>query len=131
MNVSWLDANSYCQWLTEKLALKKADQCRAGGAITDRVEWEKAARSSDERIFPWGNEWSCDIANTIELGVSYPLPVGSVRGASPFGVLDMAGQVGSGHNIFSLPNTIYYLGDIIESEKAVPFSIKGYMPQPL
>ena len=84
--VSWRAASTLCSWLADVLG----EPVR----LPLEVEWERAARGDDAREYPWGDEYETGLANLLDLGAGGPLPVGSLRGgASPFGVLDMAGNV--------------------------------------
>ena len=86
VNVSWHDAVAYCSWLTEQTGQLYR--------LPTEAEWEKAARGSDGRQYPWGNEFDPARCNSGEGGPGETTPVGQYpEGASPYGILDMAGNV--------------------------------------
>jgi formylglycine-generating enzyme required for sulfatase activity len=96
--VSWYEAEAYTRWLSEE----------SGMAIRlpTEAEWEKAARGTDGRIFPWGNEFDVSRLNYCDAncdrewkdeanddGYAFTAPVGRYpSGASPYGAMDMAGN---------------------------------------
>jgi formylglycine-generating enzyme required for sulfatase activity len=87
MWVSWGDALAYCRWLGRETGLPVT--------LPSEAEWEKAARGTDGRIYPWGDEWDTERCNTAEGGAGATTPVGrySPGGDSPYGCADMAGNV--------------------------------------
>lgn len=86
IEVSWDDARNYCEWLSARTARRVR--------LPTETEWERAARGGDGREYPWGNHFDRALCNTREAGNGQALPVGSLPGgASPFGILDMAGNV--------------------------------------
>jgi formylglycine-generating enzyme required for sulfatase activity len=101
--VNWYDAVAYCQWLSEKTGKSYR--------LPTEAEWEKAARGTDGRRWPWGNEWDTRNCNSKESGLGCTTPPGqySPRGDSPYGVADMAGNVKEWCN--SLLKSYPYQGD--------------------
>ena len=85
-DVSWEDAVAFARWLT--------DQTGTRWELPTEAQWEKAARGVDGRQFPWGNTFDVERCNVREAGRSGTTPVGSYpEGASPYGLLDLAGNV--------------------------------------
>jgi formylglycine-generating enzyme required for sulfatase activity len=101
--VSWHEALKYCEWLTERLRAwdetpePLATLLREEGwriTLPSEAEWEKAARGTDGRIFPWGEQADSERANYNDTGIGTTSAVGCFPdGASPYEVEDLSGNV--------------------------------------
>ncbi len=86
VGVSWYEAMAFCAWLRHKLGRTVR--------LPSEAEWEKAARGSDGRSYPWGDKVTREHANYNETSIGTTSAVGIFpKGASPYDVLDMAGNV--------------------------------------
>jgi hypothetical protein len=95
VGVNRFEGTAFCCWLTTRLREVGAIDKTQEIVLPSRAQWEKAARGMDGRIYPWGNEPDPNRANYRETGIGATCAVGCfLNGASPYGCLDMAGQVG-------------------------------------
>ncbi len=86
VDISWYDAVKFCHWLTE-LTEKPY-------RLPTEAEWEKAARGVNARLFPWGNKYEDNYANTKECKFNTTVAVDKFPEAkSPYDVINMAGNV--------------------------------------
>ncbi len=85
VGVNWYDATYFFEWLNKITGVAYR--------LPTEAEWEKAARGTEGREYPWGNIWDASKTNTSEAGIKKLKPVGSYpNGMSPFGCYDMAGN---------------------------------------
>ncbi|MCB9421360.1 MAG: SUMF1/EgtB/PvdO family nonheme iron enzyme [Ardenticatenaceae bacterium] len=86
VGISWYEAAAYAHWLAEKTGKNYR--------LPTEAEWERAARHTDNRIYPWGNDWRDGIVNSTEAGIGRPTAVGGFpAGAAEGGIQDMSGNV--------------------------------------
>ncbi len=90
VNVAWDDAAAFCRWLSQ--ATNRTFR------LPTEAEWEKAARGTDARLYPWGSAWdparaNCQPAPAAATGTTTPVGRYSPLGDSPYGAADLSGNV--------------------------------------
>jgi formylglycine-generating enzyme required for sulfatase activity len=95
-DVNWYQAVAFCRWLSYRLggiyAIDRASEWLI--RLPTEAEWEKAARGTDGRIYPWGNEIDADKCNFLKSSIGGTTPVDRyLDGASPYGAFGMSGNV--------------------------------------
>lgn len=120
VNISWHNAETYCKSLGKRLPSEE--------------EWEKAARGTDGRYYPWGDDFEEAFLNSSEGGKNNTAPVGSYAdGKSPYGLNDMAGNVREWTSDWHSDKKMYRVlkgGGFRDGEEDVyTFSVKKSIPE--
>lgn len=99
IDLFWHEAMSFVEWFSNK--------CDYKVQLPTQIQWQRAAQGDDSRIFPWGNDKDFSKCNVLQSRIKHTTPVTAYpRGASPFGVMDMMG------NVFEWCIEDYYTGEI-------------------
>jgi len=141
VSVSWHEAMAYCRWLNEQLRqlaperlatidpLSETErrfwQGLAGGSLgiglPSEAEWEKGARGTEGRIYPWGDEADPNRANYGETGLDATSAVGCFpSGASPYGCEEMSGNIWEWTRTLSVLNSVHFDDGVVVMRHGLP-----------
>jgi formylglycine-generating enzyme required for sulfatase activity/outer membrane protein assembly factor BamD (BamD/ComL family) len=111
ISVSWYEALAFCAWLSEITGERIL--------LPTEQQWQLAAQGHDDRLYPWGNEWDARRCNTRESNQRGTSVVWQYEGLgeSPFGVLDLAG------NVWEWCLTDYETGETITNGQQLNFRV--------
>ena len=110
--LTWFDALAYARWFSDVTGRR--------WRLPTEMEWEKAARGADGRIYPWGDTWEDGCANDERSGSDLQRTTAvdaHPEGASPYGVLDMVGNVGEWTKTLYVPERFRYPADQQEEDQ--------------
>lgn len=86
--VCWYEALAFCNWL------QTTGRSQHKIKLPTEWQWQRAAQSNDNRLYPWGNHYAKNRCNTLKSGINRPTPVTTYPGGqSPFGTFDMCGNI--------------------------------------
>ncbi|MCI0710540.1 MAG: SUMF1/EgtB/PvdO family nonheme iron enzyme [Chloroflexi bacterium] len=124
VGISWFEAYAFTQWLSEKMS--------ENIHLPTEQQWQRAAQGNDGRVFPWGNEWDASRCNNDTIYANWgktkrkagnttsPVTVYEGKDNSPFGAVDMSGNVGE------WTNSIYETAKSIDLEDIdLPHVVRG------
>lgn len=120
VEIRWYEAMLFCKWLSNQLPYNVT--------LPTDAQWQRAAQGDDGRKYPWGNQWDSSFCNSSDSGIGHTTPVDFYpQGASPYGVMDMLGNVfewcitdaDTGLNNYNIDEELYGSGEYLFNQLRV------------